>query len=202
MLFLYYRLNLEGARIKDFQSSKTKSILRLRAQYSGGLAIKKGVCQKVSSRYFDEGLELVDVLTKEYIEDACLKIADGSADNGSTGSLNNYFIYFLDEYIDYVHNEENANLIKYLTSDLYITIYYEMTFVFNLSWEITHILLAKDLQNLFNTINNNTISYQLAEILLFITYIVMFVFLVFYSQNNNIASFENIVEKLSYVMVN
>ncbi len=108
----------------------------------------------------------------------------------------------MDEYIDYVHNKENADLIKYLTSDLYITIYYEMTFVFNLSWEITHILLAKDLQNLFNTINNNTISYQLAEILLFITYIVMFVFLVFYSQNNNIASFENIVEKLSYVMVN
>ena len=81
------------------------------------------MCQKVSSRYFDEGLELVDVLTKEYIEDACLKIADGSADNGSTGSLNNYFIYFLDEYIDYVRNEENAALIKYLTSDLYITIY-------------------------------------------------------------------------------
>ena len=62
--FLYYRLNLEGARIKDFQSSKTKSILRLRAQYSGGLAIKKGVCQKVSSRYFDEGLELVDCFNK------------------------------------------------------------------------------------------------------------------------------------------
>ena len=53
-----------------------------------------------------------------------------------------------------------------------------MTFVFNLSWEITHILLTKDLDNLFNTINNNTISYQLAELLLYIAYISLFVFLV------------------------
>ena len=49
---------------------------------------------------------------RTHILNACLKLAGGIADNGSTNSRKNYISYLMDEYIDFIKEEGKAIELK------------------------------------------------------------------------------------------
>ena len=91
------------------------------------------ICKVIVSAYTEGGFEQFEGYNYDYLLHACLSIANGVIDDGSSDSLNNYFTYLFDEFIDYVkeYNRGSVNVLKYLGSELYVRIMNQFRFVWN-----------------------------------------------------------------------
>ena len=114
---------------------------------------------------------------RTHILNACLKLAGGIADNGSTNSRKNYISYLMDEYIDFIKEEGKGDIIKYLSSHLYLVVLYQRIFIYNTSWLVTTKLLGIDFKNLFRKIHSTEVIMQILEIITSAIILCSFIFL-------------------------
>lgn len=130
-----------------------------------------------------------------------MSIRNGIADNGSTNSLDNFYSNLMDEYIDFAQKHDNVtDIVKYLSSDLYLSVLYSMIFIYNVSWIVISGLVTSDLANVFITINNTEYLFQLLEIALCVIYLVLFNIVIILRLNSQIKKFGSIVRRLNYVI--
>lgn len=199
--FLNYKSNLEGDMIKYFQTSKVKNIMPLRTSYSSKLKIKKGVCEKISTIFDELNLTNSQGINASYLKNACLKIGGGIVDNGASASLSNYLNYLLDEYVDFVYaNKDNRNIAKFLKSKLYLSIIYQMLFVYNISWKITSVLISQDLSNMFSKIYNVELTFKVIESITFICLVLLLYIVLIFNQKRSLVKFGKIIGKMNYIM--
>lgn len=199
--FLNYKSNVEGDMIKYFQTSKVKNIMPLRTSYSSKLKIKKGVCEKISTIFDELNLTNSQGINASYLKNACLKIGGGIVDNGGSVSLSNYLNYLLDEYVDFVYaNKDNRDIAKFLKSKLYLSIIYQMLFVYNISWKITSVLISQDLSNMFSRIYNVEFTFKVIESITFICLVLLLYIVLIFHQKRSLVKFGKIIGKMNYIM--
>ena len=130
-----------------------------------------------------------------------IRNGNGIADNGSTNSLDNFYSNLIHEYIDFAQKHDNVTaIVKYLSSDLYLSVLYSMIFIYNVSWIVILGLVTSDLANVFITINNTEYLFQLLEIALCVIYLVLFNTVIILRLNSQIKKFGSIVRRLNYVI--
>ena len=202
MAFLFYRLELEKIKVKEIESQRSSPILPQRKKYSDDMAQSSGVCKVIVSAYTEGGFEQFEGYNYDYLLHACLSIANGVIDDGSSDSLNNYFTYLFDEFIDYVkeYNRGTVNVLKYLGSELYVRIMNQFRFVWNVSWTVTSDLVSKDILILFKELNKVELIYQTVEMILCVCYIIIFVSLTFYSLRQSIIVFSTVMTRLNSIL--
>ena len=71
----------------------------------------------------------------------------------------------MDEYIDFIKEEGKGDIIKYLSSHLYLVVLYQRIFIYNTSWLVTTKLLGIDFKNLFRKIHSTEVIMQILEII-------------------------------------
>ena len=134
------------------------------------------------------------------LPNACLKLAGGIADNGSTNSRKNYISYLMDEYIDFIKEEGKGDIIKYLSSHLYLVVLYQRIFIYNTSWLATTKLLGIDFKNLFRKIHSTEVIMQILEIITSAIICMFFYLFITVSLSKKILNFESIVNRINYVI--
>ena len=67
----------------------------------------------------------------------------------------------MDEYIDFIKEEGKGDIIKYLSSHLYLVVLYQRIFIYNTSWLVTTKLLGIDFKNLFRQIHSTEVIMQI-----------------------------------------
>lgn len=155
--FLYFRLFKIFSLISQYERMEANSALKERHKFAIETNKKVGACEAYSQRYTSLNLKESVFFNYTHILDACLKLAGGIGDNGSTNSRKNYISYLMDEYIDFIKEKRNGDIIKYLSSDLYLVVLYQRIFIYNTSWLVTTKLLGIDFKNLFIKIHKTEV---------------------------------------------
>lgn len=203
MGFLYYRLNLESRQIKQFEMEQKKIILKQRYEYSQQLKVKSGSCKKISNGFVEKNLSQFEGFNETYLEYACLKLSGGVHDSGSSNPLTSFFTYLMDEYLDFMgQNEEgDVNIMGFLQSHLYLSILYAMTFSYNISWKITSGLIKEDIRHLFKNIHNVELCFQIIELVITLLYSVFFLIYILVFLHKKIINFAKVVRRLNFVIL-
>lgn len=101
----------------------------------------------------------------------------------------------MDEYIDFIKEEGKGDIIKYLSSHLYLVVLYQRIFIYNTSWLVTTKLLGIDFKNLFRKIHSTEVIMQISAIICMFFYLFIIV-----SLSKKILNFESIVNRINYVI--
>ena len=179
MTFLYFRLHQQNSLIQTTEAHEDKPILPLRREFSTKLKQKQNVCNVVTEEYTKGGFKLFEGYNETYNVYACHKIAGGVADNGSTNSMENYMSYLEDEFLDFIRGYKiNGNppdaLIKKLSSDIFLRIYFQFTFLYTPSWIATINFVRKDIIELFKLLRNTQIICYIIQLLVNVFYLIIF----------------------------
>ena len=198
--FLYFRLFKLFSLISRYERLGGNSAFIERNKFSLETNKKSGACEAYSQRYVSLNLKESPYFNNTHILNACLKLAGGIADNGSTNSRKNYISYLMDEYIDFIKEEGKGDIIKYLSSHLYLVVLYQRIFIYNTSWLVTTKLLGIDFKNLFHKIHSTEVIMQILEIITSVIICIFFYLFIIVSLTRKILNFENIVNRINYVI--
>ena len=106
----------------------------------------------------------------------------------------------MDEYIDFIKEERKGDIIKYLSSHLYLVVLYQRIFIYNTSWLVTTKLLGIDFKNLFRKIHSTEVIMQILEIITSAIICMFFYLFIIVSLSKKILNFESIVNRINYVI--
>ena len=197
--FLYYRMSLEGKRIKHFEGGSKNRVLNERYKYAVQLKPSSGVCKVISTRYDEKAIDQSPEYNSTTVYDVCMKLSNGISDDGTTPTMTMVYSYLMDEYKDFVREDGKGDVVKNLSSYLYLMTLYQRVFVYNASQVVTSSLITQDIKNLFSEILKEEKIFQILEIIFHIIYITFFYCFILYSLTKKIRVFEKFVKRMNYV---
>ena len=158
-----------------------------------------GVCKAISTRYDEKAIDQSPEYNSTTVYDVCMKLSNGISDDGTTPTMTMVYSYLMDEYKDFVREDGKGDVVKNLSSYLYLMTLYQRVFVYNASQVVTSSLITQDIKNLFSEILKEEKIFQILEIIFHIIYITFFYCFILYSLTKKIRVFEKFVKRMNYV---
>ena len=104
----------------------------------------------------------------------------------------------MDEYIDFIKEEGKGDIIKYLSSHLYLVVLYQRIFIYNnTSWLVTAKLLGIDFKNLFRKIHSTEVIMQILEIITSVIICMFFYLFIIVSLSKKILTLRALLTELT-----
>ena len=136
---------------------------------------------------------------------ACHHLGQGAADNGYINSMASFMLFLQDEFIDFIKNYKlNKNspneLIPKLSTDLFLRIYYQFTFLYTPSWIVTADLVQKDIIDLFTNLKTHEVFFYVSELIICAFYYLVFGLVIMQLLRKKESYFGEIIANLSVII--
>lgn len=205
MTILYFRINMQNSIIKKTEEKESKPVLPLRYKFSKKLKLKEGICEIVTEEYVKGGFKMFEGYNETYNVYACHHLGQGAADNGYINSMASFMLFLQDEFIDFIKNYKlNKNspneLIPKLSTDLFLRIYYQFTFLYTPSWIVTADLVQKDIIDLFTNLKTHEVFFYVSELIICAFYYLVFGLVIMQLLRKKESYFGEIIANLSVII--
>ena len=202
LTFLFYRLNLESQSIRIYELKAQGNTLQQRKAYANKINAKSGCCNQIAEHYAYYNYTEYENFNKDIIEHACLSFDEGVIDRG-TNIIDNYFTYLINDYVEFCQDKSgNKDLMRYLMSHTYVSLFYKMVYVYNVSWETTSSIIRIDIDNIFMDVERLEILLQTVEIIFGILNAFNFFFFIVVPLETKSNAFRKIMSKLNFTEKN
>ena len=113
--------------------------------------------------------------------------------------------YLEDEFLDFIRGYKiNGNppdaLIKKLSSDIFLRIYFQFTFLYTPSWIVTADLVQKDIIDLFRKLKKHEVFFYVLELIICAFYFLVFGLVIMQLLRKKESYFGEIIGNLSVII--